>query len=63
MDFSSLFESDDLRPEQNDILKQLFYKFFNKGERRLLIEGPTGIGKTRIALEFIKGIMEYKRQV
>jgi superfamily II DNA or RNA helicase len=43
-----------LRPEQKEILDGLVRRFFVDGERSLLIEAPTGVGKTRIALEFVR---------
>jgi superfamily II DNA or RNA helicase len=45
---------DSLRPEQKEILDGLVRRFFFDGERCLLVEAPTGVGKTRIALEFIR---------
>jgi superfamily II DNA or RNA helicase len=48
-------EADDsLRPEQKEILDRLVRRFFVDGERCLLVEVPTGVGKTRIALEFVR---------
>jgi len=49
------FRVDGLRPEQENMLNKLFHGLFNEGKRHLLIEAQTGIGKTRIALEFIRG--------
>jgi superfamily II DNA or RNA helicase len=43
-----------LRPEQKEILDRLVRRFFVDGERCLLVEAPTGVGKTRIALEFVR---------
>ena len=43
-----------LRPEQKEILDGLVRRFFVGGERCLLVEAPTGVGKTRIALEFVR---------
>jgi hypothetical protein len=43
-----------LRPEQKEILDGLVRRFFFDGERCLLVEAPTGVGKTRIALEFVR---------
>jgi superfamily II DNA or RNA helicase len=43
-----------LRPEQKEILDGLVRRFFVDGERCLLVEAPTGVGKTRIALEFVR---------
>jgi superfamily II DNA or RNA helicase len=45
---------DSLRPEQKEILEGLVRRFFVDGERCLLVEAPTGVGKTRIALEFVR---------
>jgi Rad3-related DNA helicase len=45
---------DGLRPEQKEILDGLVKRFFVDGERCLLVEAPTGVGKTRIALEFVR---------
>jgi hypothetical protein len=45
---------DSLRPEQKEILDGLVRRFFVDGERCLLVEAPTGVGKTRIALEFVR---------
>jgi superfamily II DNA or RNA helicase len=45
---------DGLRPEQKEILDDLVKRFFVDGERCLLVEAPTGVGKTRIALEFVR---------
>jgi superfamily II DNA or RNA helicase len=45
---------DSLRPEQKEILDGLVKRFFVDGERCLLVEAPTGVGKTRIALEFVR---------
>jgi superfamily II DNA or RNA helicase len=48
-------EADDsLRPEQKEILDSLVKRFFVGGEMCLLVEAPTGVGKTRIALEFVR---------
>ena len=44
-----------VRPEQRWILDKLFKRFL-VGERSLLIEAPTGVGKTRIALEFVREV-------
>ena len=46
--------NDGLRPEQKEILDGLIKRFFVDGERCLLVEAPTGVGKTRIALEFVR---------
>jgi superfamily II DNA or RNA helicase len=46
--------NDGLRPEQKEILDRLVRRFFVGGERCLLVEAPTGVGKTRIALEFVR---------
>jgi superfamily II DNA or RNA helicase len=46
--------NDGLRPEQKEILDGLVRRFFVDGERCLLVEAPTGVGKTRIALEFVR---------
>jgi superfamily II DNA or RNA helicase len=46
--------NDSLRPEQKEILDGLVRRFFVDGERCLLIEAPTGVGKMRIALEFVR---------
>jgi superfamily II DNA or RNA helicase len=43
-----------LRPEQKEVLDGLVRRFFVDGERCLLVEAPTGVGKTRIALEFVR---------
>jgi superfamily II DNA or RNA helicase len=43
-----------LRPDQKEILDGLLRRFFVNGERSLLVETPTGVGKTRIALEFVR---------
>jgi superfamily II DNA or RNA helicase len=43
-----------LRPEQKEILDRLVRRFFVDGERCLLVEAPTGVGKARIALEFVR---------
>ena len=43
-----------LRPDQKEILDSLVRRFFVDGERCLLVEAPTGVGKTRIALEFVR---------
>jgi superfamily II DNA or RNA helicase len=45
---------DSLRPEQKEILDGLVRRFFVDGEGCLLVEAPTGVGKTRIALEFVR---------
>jgi ERCC4-related helicase len=45
---------DSLRSEQKEILDGLVERFFVDGERCLLVEAPTGVGKTRIALEFVR---------
>jgi superfamily II DNA or RNA helicase len=45
---------DGLRPEQKEILGRLVRRFFVDGERCLLVEAPTGVGKTRVALEFVR---------
>ena len=42
-----------LRPEQKEVLDSLVKRFFFDGERCLLVEAPTGVGKTRIALELL----------
>jgi type I site-specific restriction endonuclease len=46
--------NDGLGPEQKEILDGLVRRFFVDGERCLLVEAPTGVGKTRIALEFVR---------
>jgi superfamily II DNA or RNA helicase len=46
--------NDGLRPEQKEVLDGLVKRFFVDGERCLLVEAPTGVGKTRIALEFVR---------
>jgi hypothetical protein len=46
--------NDGLRPEQKEVLDGLVRRFFFDGERCLLVEAPTGVGKTRIALEFVR---------
>jgi ERCC4-related helicase len=46
--------NDGLRPEQKKILDGLVRRFFVDGDRCLLVEAPTGVGKTRIALEFVR---------
>jgi superfamily II DNA or RNA helicase len=46
--------NDGLRPEHKEILDSLVKRFFVDGERCLLVEAPTGVGKTRIALEFVR---------
>jgi len=46
--------NDGLRPEQKEILDGLVSRFFFDGGRCLLVEAPTGVGKTRIALEFVR---------
>jgi ERCC4-related helicase len=43
-----------LRPEQKENLDGLLKRFFIDGERSLLIEAPTGVGRTRVALEFVR---------
>jgi type I site-specific restriction endonuclease len=43
-----------LRPKQKEILDGLVRRFFFDGERCLLVEAPTGVGETRIALEFVR---------
>jgi Rad3-related DNA helicase len=45
---------DGLRPEQKEILDGLVKRFFVDGRRCLLVEAPTGVGKTRVALEFVR---------
>jgi ERCC4-related helicase len=45
---------DSLRSKQKEILDGLVRRFFFDGERCLLVEAPTGVGKTRIALEFVR---------
>jgi superfamily II DNA or RNA helicase len=53
-------ESDNsLKPEQKEILDRQVRRFFVDGERCLLVEAPTGVGKTRIALEFVR---EFRRR-
>jgi len=52
--------ADSLRPAQREILDGLFKRFFTDGDRSLLIEAPTGVGKTRIALEFVKEVWRRK---
>jgi len=42
-----------LRPGQADALEKLIMDY-ERGVRRLVIELPTGVGKTRVAIEFIK---------
>jgi superfamily II DNA or RNA helicase len=54
-----LMDTDDntgysLRPDQKEILDGLVRRFFFDGERCLLVEAPTGVGKTRVALEFVR---------
>ncbi len=51
---------DDLRPGQRELLDWLFKRFFVDGERSLLVEAPTGVGKTRIALEFVREVWRRK---
>jgi type I site-specific restriction endonuclease len=46
--------NDGLRPEQKEILDGLVRRFFFDSERCLLVEAPTGVSKTRIALEFVR---------
>jgi superfamily II DNA or RNA helicase len=46
--------NDGLRPEQKEVLDGLVRRFFFDGERCLLVEAPTGVGKTWIALEFVR---------
>jgi superfamily II DNA or RNA helicase len=46
--------NDGLRPEQKEVLDGLVRRFFFDGERCLLVEAPTGVGKTRIVLEFVR---------
>jgi Rad3-related DNA helicase len=43
-----------LRPEQKEVPDSLVRRFFVDGERCLLVEAPIGVGKTRIALEFVR---------
>jgi superfamily II DNA or RNA helicase len=43
-----------LRPEQEEVLDSLDRLFFVYGERCLLVEALTGVGKTRVALEFVR---------
>jgi superfamily II DNA or RNA helicase len=50
---------DSLRPEQKEILDGLVRRFFVDSDRFLLVEAPTGVGKTRIALEFVR---EFRRR-
>jgi superfamily II DNA or RNA helicase len=45
---------DGLRPEQKEVLDGLVKRFFFDGERCLLVEAPTRVGKTRIVLEFVR---------
>lgn len=45
--------ADSLLPVQAEALARMV-NLYESGERRLLVEGETGVGKTRIALEFIK---------
>jgi len=45
---------DDLRLGQMEVLDGLFKWFFIDGKRSLVVETPTGVGKTRIALEFVR---------
>jgi replicative superfamily II helicase len=45
---------DGLRPEQKEILDGPVKRFFVDGERCLLVEAPTAVGKTWIALEFVR---------
>ena len=42
-----------LRPGQADALQKMISDY-EKGMRRLIIELPTGVGKTRVAIEFIR---------
>jgi superfamily II DNA or RNA helicase len=51
--------NDGLRPEQKEVLDGLVKRFFVDGERCLLVEAPTGVGKTRVALEFVR---EFRRR-
>jgi superfamily II DNA or RNA helicase len=46
--------NDGLRPEKKEILDGLVKRFFVDGERCLLVEAPTGVCKTRVALEFVR---------
>jgi superfamily II DNA or RNA helicase len=50
---------DGLRPEQKEMLDDLVKRFFVDGERCLLVEAPTGVGNTRVALEFVR---EFRRR-
>jgi len=43
-----------LRPEQKEALDSLVRRFFVDGGRCLLVEASTGVGKTRVALEFVR---------
>jgi superfamily II DNA or RNA helicase len=43
----------DLRDYQREKLKELIEKI-EKGDKKLIFEGQTGIGKTRIAIELLK---------
>jgi superfamily II DNA or RNA helicase len=45
---------EDLRLEQREVLDGLFKRFFIDGKRSLVVETPTGVGKTLIALEFVR---------
>jgi superfamily II DNA or RNA helicase len=46
--------ADDLRLGQREVLDGLFKRFFIDGKRSLVVETPTGVGKTLIALEFVR---------
>jgi replicative superfamily II helicase len=46
--------NDGLRHEQKEVLDGLVRRFFFDGERCLLVEAPTRVGKTRIVLEFVR---------
>jgi superfamily II DNA or RNA helicase len=54
---------DGLRPEQKEVLNGLVRWFFVDGERCLLVEAPTGVGKTRVALEFVREFCRYMYRV
>jgi hypothetical protein len=49
--------NDSLRPEQREFLDGLLRRFFVDGEKCLLVEAPTGVGVTRIALELLRSFV------
>ena len=51
---------DGLRPGQRELLDWLFKRFFGDGERSLLVEAPTGMGNTRVALGFVREVWRRK---